>query len=104
MHRVLIPVFSPEQLTDEFILEATKTADVVILLEVIDPNDNMSAEEIASRTEEVNFVVSKIEKNLHRRGVRFVFSKEWGNREEKIKSTFMREHIDKIAFPHGFPG
>lgn len=92
-------MFSPKQLTKEFVLEATKTADFVFFLEVIDSKEGLSAEEIAVKSREMNETIEKIEQDLHRRGIKVVFSKEWGDWEEKIQSTFKRENIDEIIYP-----
>ena len=99
MHSVLIPLLSPNQLTTEFILEATKKADNVILLEVIEQESGLTPSELTERMQAMETAVENAKFELQKRGVRTVFFEEWGTWEEKIKSTYKREGLDEVVVP-----
>ena len=102
MPKILIPVLSKRQLSKRFLLEATKTANVVVFLHVIEPSSGKTAGEIASEVEEIGALMEDAEYELRKRGIRVVFCEEWGSWEEKILNTCQREGVDEVILPRSF--
>ncbi len=92
-------MLSSEQLTKEFLFEATGTADSVILLQVIEPQAGFTPSELSERMEKMGSKINEARFELAKRGVRVFFYEEWGSWEEKIKSTYKREGIDEVVLP-----
>lgn len=99
MRNVLIPLLSPEQLTKAFLLEATKGAETVVFLEVIDSCSSLTASEVAERVGRMEKAMEEARFELQKRGVRALFYKEWGDWGEKIRSAYRRENMDVVVVP-----
>lgn len=99
MKRILIPLLSLRQLSKDFLLNATKEADFVIFLEVIDPRSGLTPSELTERMDTIQEKLGEAEYELRKRGIRVFFIEEWGHWEDKIKNVFKREGLDEVILP-----
>ncbi|MCD6415049.1 MAG: hypothetical protein J7L23_05490 [Candidatus Diapherotrites archaeon] len=100
MHGVLIPLLSLKYLDKLFLLEATKNADFVVFLEVIDPDSRLTATELTNKINGLKERLDVAEYELRKRGVRVSLIEEWGAWEDKIKNVFKREGMTEVVVLH----